>query len=52
MMVITMRKVSLTDYIRWFSDNHAIESLDNDWNGVVIAPIGDDFIIRLGGVKE
>lgn len=51
LMVITM-EITLTDYIRWFSDNHAVKSLDSDWNGVVIATIGDSFLIRLGEVKE
>ena len=47
-----MKEVSLVDYIRWFSDNHAVKSLDSDWNGVVVATIGSDYLIRLGEVKE
>ena len=44
--------ISLVDYIRWFSDNHAVKSLDSDWNGVVIATIGDSFLIRKGDVTD
>ena len=47
-----MKEVSLTDYIRWFSDNHVLESLDGDWNGVVVAVIGDSFLIRKGDVSD
>ena len=45
-------KIKLTDYIEWFSDNHAVKSFDSDWDGVVIATIGSDYLIRLGDVKE
>ena len=51
LMVIIM-EILLTDYIRWFSDNHDIRSLDDDWDGVVVAPVGSDFIIRLGSVTD
>ena len=44
--------ISLVDYIRWFSDNHAVKSLDSDWDGVVVATIGSSVLIRLGDVKE
>lgn len=48
-----MKEVSLTDYIRWFSDNHVLESLDSDWNGVIVAPINDDnYLIRLRRCKK
>ena len=47
-----MKPIMLTDYIQWFSDNHDIKSLDSDWNGVVVAVIGDSFLIRKGDVKE
>ena len=51
LMVITM-EITLTDYIRWFSDNHVVRDLDSSWDGVIVAPIGSDFLIRLGKVKE
>ena len=47
-----MKEVSLTDYIRWFSDNHDLKSLDSDWDGVVVATIGSSVLIRLGSVKD
>ena len=48
-----MREIKLIDYIRWFSDNHDIKSLDGDINGVIVAPITNtEYLIRLGSVKD
>jgi len=45
-------EIRLTDYIRWFSDNHTVRSLDGNINGVIIAPVGDDYLVRLGSVHD
>ena len=51
-MVIIMEAIKLTDYIRWFSDNHAVKSLDSRVDGVIVAPVGTGYLVRLGRVKE
>ena len=50
--MIIMEPIKLTDYIRWFSDNHDIKSLDSRVDGVIIATIGCDYLVRLGSVYE
>ena len=51
-MAITMEPIKLTDYIRWFSDNHDIKSLDSRIDGVIIASIGTGYLVRLGSVTD
>lgn len=51
-IVIIMKEVSLTDYIRWFSENHVVQDLDSINDGVIITHIGTDFLIRKESVKE
>ena len=50
--MIIMMEITLTDYIRWFCDNHAVKSLDSRVDGVIVAPVGDSYLVRLGRVKE
>ena len=50
--MIIMMEITLTDYIRWFSDNHDIKSLDSRVDGVIIASVGTGYLVRLGPVKE
>ena len=47
-----MMEITLTDYIRWFSDNHDIKSLDSRIDGVIIAPVGTGYLVRLGSVYD
>ena len=51
-MWITMEPIKLTDYIKWFGENHAVRSLDSRIDGVIVAPVGDSYLVRLGPVKE
>ena len=51
LMVITL-KITLVDYIRWFADNHVVSDLDSHIDGVIVSPVGIDFLIRLGSVKD
>ena len=51
-MWITMEPIKLTDYIRWFSDNHAVKSLDSRVDGVIVAPVGTGYLVRLGSVTD
>ena len=50
-MVITMI-ITLTDYLEWFTDNHHIQNLNTRVDGVIVAPIGKDYLIRREMVKE
>ena len=45
-------KVLLTDYINWFSVNHVISDLDNHIDGVIVSPVGNDYLIRKGSVND
>ena len=51
LMVITL-KITLVDYINWFVNNHVVSDLDSYDDGVIVSPVGNDFLIRLGTVKE
>ena len=44
--------ITLADYIGWFTENHEIHDLDSYTHGVVVAPIGKDYLIRRDMVEK
>jgi hypothetical protein len=45
-------EITKTDYIAWFTSNHAIQDLDSKIDGVIIADIGTDYLILKDKVKQ
>ena len=47
-----MTCISLVDYIGWFSENHIIQDLNKRIDGVIVAPIDEDYLVRTESVKR